>query len=618
MRKSLPLTTKFILVISFLGLVPVLGVAVNSYGQALSRHAAAQMDTAMQGSQYLERINGLVYAAVMESRGIYMSQSWNVAEPFAKGLLQRLAEIDATTSLWKGRAIESESGRIADLAQGIAKFVDFRKELVRLAQGDIAAARVFGDNDANRKIRSTLNDKLVELDKAYVTHVEIAKEEVRRVESFNQLTLWALAILAAFAVTAGLMFVIRGLSRPLKAIRDAMLRLARGTHDIDVPGVERTDEIGEMAGAVMIFRNAAVANARLEEQAIQQRQQAEEERSARDAEREEQARQSHLAVATIGAGLEHLARGDLTFRVDTELSGESDKLRLDFNLSAGQLSESIEAIAATTNVIHSGTDEIRRSTNDLSQRTEQQAASLEETAVALDEITATVQRTAEGAEQARTVVSAAKADAETSGDVVRRAIEAMGGIEKSARQISQIIGVIDEIAFQTNLLALNAGVEAARAGEAGRGFAVVATEVRALAQRSAEAAKEIRTLISASAVQVGEGVDLVAETGRALERIMAQVVEINAVVSDISASSREQATGLQEVNTAVNQMDQITQKNAAIVDQSMAATHSLANEAEELARLVASFKIEAMSDRAPRFAAPTAPRQRPALREIAT
>ena len=244
----------------------------------------------------------------------------------------------------------------------------------------------------------------------------------------------------------------------------------------------------------------------------------------------------------------------------------------------------------------------------MSRRTEQQAASLEETAAALDQITATVRKTAENSNEARNTVSVTKADTETSGAVVRETVTAMSGIEASSKQIGTIIGVIDEIAFQTNLLALNAGVEAARAGDAGRGFAVVATEVRALAQRSAEAAKEIKALISASSQQVDTGVKLVGETGKALARIAEQVARLNGLVSDISFSAQEQATGLNQVNTAVNQMDQVTQQNAAMVEEATAASHNLSGEAQELARLVGQFRIgESAAAPVLKRAAPTTP-----------
>ena len=297
------------------------------------------------------------------------------------------------------------------------------------------------------------------------------------------------------------------------------------------------------------------------------------------------------AVKQIGTGLSKLAEGDLEHRIDTEFIPALEPLRHDFNASLGALEQSMLAVSGNTDAIRAGADEISTAADDLSQRTEQQASSLEETAAALEQITATVKKTAEGAKHARDIVSNAKVDADKSGEVVREAMAAMTGIDKSSKQISEIIGVIDEIAFQTNLLALNAGVEAARAGDAGRGFAVVASEVRALAQRSAQAAKEIKGLISASTAQVDQGVRLVTKTGEALGRIVAQVVEINTVVTDIAASAQEQSTGLEQVNTAVNQMDQVTQKNAAMVEEMTAAAHGLAGESAELGQLVARYQI---------------------------
>ena len=299
------------------------------------------------------------------------------------------------------------------------------------------------------------------------------------------------------------------------------------------------------------------------------------------------------AVSEIKSALTAMADGDLTYRLDRPFPPDYEQLRTDFNTAIGKLQETMTVIAGATAAIRAGTGEISTAAEDLSRRTEQQAASLEETAAALDEITVTVKKTASGAGHARTVVSTAKSDAEHSGTVVGRAVDAMGAIERSSTQIGQIIGVIDEIAFQTNLLALNAGVEAARAGEAGRGFAVVASEVRALAQRSAEAAKEIKALISTSAQQVGEGVELVGETGKALDRIAGQVAEINAIVTEISASAQEQSAGLEQVNTAINQMDQVTQQNAAMVEESTAASRNLASETDDLARLVGQFRVGA-------------------------
>ena len=306
------------------------------------------------------------------------------------------------------------------------------------------------------------------------------------------------------------------------------------------------------------------------------------------------------AVNDIAGALAQLAQNNLERRIDTAFVPAFERLRLDFNLALGNLSATVRQIAEGAGAIQSGVEAMSSSTDDLSRRTEQQAASLEETAAALDQITATVKKSAEGATHAREVVAVADQDARQSTAVVGEAVAAMDAIARSSRQIAEIIGVIDEIALQTNLLALNAGVEAARAGDAGRGFAVVAAEVRALAQRSAEAAKQIKALISASSAQVDHGVRLVAETGRALQRIMAQVNEINGVVGEIAAGAREQAIGLDEINAAINQMDQMTQQNAAMVGEATAAGHSLSQETAQLNDLVGQFRVGVASAAATR------------------
>ena len=297
------------------------------------------------------------------------------------------------------------------------------------------------------------------------------------------------------------------------------------------------------------------------------------------------------AVNTIASGLELVSQGNLDCRIDAVLPAAFEPLRLNFNDSVASFSDTLQGISARTATIRSGSREISTAADDLSRRTEQQAASLEETAAALDEITATVRKTAEGSRHTRSVVGTARKNAEASERVVSQAVQAMNGIEASSREIGQIIGVIDEIAFQTNLLALNAGVEAARAGDAGRGFAVVASEVRALAQRSADAAKEIKRLISSSGVQVEQGVALVGQAGAALNVIAGQVTEIDAIVGEIASSSQEQSNALEEVNTAVNQMDQVTQQNAAMVEETTAASQSLAKDASELSDLVGRFRL---------------------------
>jgi methyl-accepting chemotaxis protein len=408
-------------------------------------------------------------------------------------------------------------------------------------------------------------------------------------------TIWIWTLLGIMlAATIGIgWLMISAVATPIAKMTSAMRRLADHDLKVEIPGVGRKDEIGAMADTVQVFKDNGIAKLRFEAEAEAARAAAAAESNRAQAESEAAAGQQAMVVEAIAAGLESLAKGDLLFRLNAPFSAGYEGLRGDFNNAMGTLQETMVSIGASTQAVRSGAEEITQASDDLSHRTEQQAASLEETAAALDEITATVRKTAEGANEARQVVTTAKEDAERSGSVVKETIAAMSGIESSSKQIGNIIGVIDEIAFQTNLLALNAGVEAARAGDAGRGFAVVATEVRALAQRSADAAKEIKTLISASGTQVASGVALVDETGKALGRTLEQVAHLNRLVSEIAASAQEQATGLQEVNKAVNQMDQVTQQNAAMVEQATAASHSLAGEAGALGKLVAQFQTGA-------------------------
>ncbi|WP_313102041.1 methyl-accepting chemotaxis protein [Brevundimonas sp.] len=341
---------------------------------------------------------------------------------------------------------------------------------------------------------------------------------------------------------------------------------------------------------------------------------AEQEFARREAERLSAEAAQNALVEALAGSLARLSDGDLTARIEQEMSGAHGQVKSDFNNAVECLGQTLAQVLQSVSGLRGGSDEISSASDDLSRRTEQQAASLEETAAALDEITATVKRSAEGARQAAAVAGEARGQADRSGAVVREAVAAMDGIRKSSDQISDIIGVIDEIAFQTNLLALNAGVEAARAGDAGRGFAVVASEVRALAQRSAEAAKEIKALIGSSTERVNQGVRLVDDTGQALTRIIDEVAQISGLVADIAASAREQATGLGEINVAVNQMDQMTQQNAAMVEESTAASHSRAQETTSLADLMGRFRIRAETAPAARPAPP--PRTVTALKTV--
>lgn len=421
------------------------------------------------------------------------------------------------------------------------------------------------------------------------------EEQTERLGAEAADTVLAIGIGAAGAILLALgsayVFASHGISRPLQAVTERMKALATGDTDSPISGVDRGDEVGTVAKALNVFREAALENRRLGEEADANRSLAEKDRIAREQQKAHEAEEIRFAVDALAAGLGRLSNGDVSTSIDTPFVQHLDKLRHDFNATVATLQSTLKAVGDNARAIDSGANEIRSAADDLSKRTEQQAASVEETAAALEQITTTVKDASHRAEEAGRLVQHTKASAEQSGAIVQSAIHAMSEIERSSTEITNIIGVIDEIAFQTNLLALNAGVEAARAGEAGKGFAVVAQEVRELAQRSAAAAKEIKSLIGASSQHVERGVELVADTGKALQTIVSEVQEINRLVGAIVESAREQSVGLNEINTAVNTIDQNTQQNAAMVEQSNAASHGLAREAESLNRLIAQFNV---------------------------
>lgn len=410
-------------------------------------------------------------------------------------------------------------------------------------------------------------------------------------------------ILAVAGMIAFLAFLVNSLIvKPVTQMTSAMDQLAAGNVDAAIPGQERTDQIGSMAAAVAVFRANALERLRLEGDAEHTRNISERERNEREQHSAKDTADIQFAVDELAQGLAHLSNGNMSYRIASPFVSRLDRLREDFNTSIAKLNDTLVNVGTNARAIDAGASEIRQSADDLARRTEQQAASVEETAAALEQVTTTVKDSAHRAEEVGKLVNRTRTNAEKSGIVVADAVKAMEGIEQSSSGISKIIGVIDEIAFQTNLLALNAGVEAARAGEAGKGFAVVAQEVRELAQRSANAAKEIKALISASTTQVEAGVLLVGDTGKALAVIVAEVQEINSHVSAIVTASREQSTGLQEINTAINVIDQGTQQNAAMVEEQTAASHGLASEAAALNDLLAQFKLgQAATGQATRY-----------------
>jgi len=371
--------------------------------------------------------------------------------------------------------------------------------------------------------------------------------------------------LACAASVATVLLTSERICRPYVNTVVRMEALAAGDLASPIAYTDHEDCVGRMTKAMTVFRD------NLEREAAQAKQE--------------------QVVHELAKGLENLASGNLTYKIEQPFFGDYDRLRLSFNQALADIDQSLCQVAASAQSVHAGSSEIRAASEDLSRRTEQQAASLEETAAAMTQVTGMVNESARTASSVRASISTAHDDATEGGQVVRQAVTAMDAIEKSSQEIGQIINVIDGIAFQTNLLALNAGVEAARAGEAGKGFAVVANEVRALAQRSADAAKDIKALITTSGQQVNHGVSLVGETGKMLERIVAKIRDINGLMGEMAAGTEMQATNLQQVNGSVNDMDKMTQQNAAMVEETTAAARNLASEADELASLITRFQL---------------------------
>lgn len=516
----------------------------------------------------------------------YLVESFLEAELMANDLTrleEHSARLDQLKADWRLRAdYWAASDLDADLKAGIAATVAnhgvaFWQEVDQVLKpsvrrGDEAAAKRSLDRlgELYRSHREAIS-ALVEA--ADAKHAMLTEESSSTVwMTIITLILTALAIIGS--VIASFILLSRKVLKPLAETAHTMEQMANGDLEIGRKNHHREDEIGAMTRSIEVFRDASIA-------------------------RRDNSRKQEQVVDHLSAALEQLADGDLTSKIDQTMGEEYETLREAFNTSVDRLASMLEQVRGSASSVNVGANEIRAASDDLAQRNEQQAASLEETAAAMSQVTELVKRSASSAAQAQVSMSETHQQATDGGSVVKKAVTAMASIEKSAREITQIIDVIDGIAFQTNLLALNAGVEAARAGDAGKGFAVVANEVRALAQRSADAARDIKELINASTSQVDEGVGLVAETGDLLETIVTRVGNVSEQVRDIAESAATQAASLQQVNASVSDMDRMTQQNAAMVEQSTAAARSLADEAGELGRLFEQFRISSTNGSAP-------------------
>jgi methyl-accepting chemotaxis protein len=610
--KHISITGKFLAIMSCFGLFSVfMALYSGQKMQGIDTNYSALLDHESKAALYLARSNRSLQAARASLGDLMMSDSAELNAASDKGLTSSMDNFVKYMDI-VAVALPERADIPALKAEGL--------KIINDACGPAAAAGRAATTDADVKASQKLF--LAQCQPAFaaispkftaITNDVVgssAKQSGDLSDSTDStvlLTLGAVAIGLITVLVLGFLAIRAWLVKPIRELSTTMGVLANGDLSIAVDGVDRRDEIGTMAKAVQIFKDNGLRTKELERDAETARTASEAEQ-ARTAEADRQ-RAADMAKATSGLaqGLKHLSSGDLTFKLSEPFASDFEALRTDFNATVNQLAESMRSVADATGSIDSGAREISQSAEDLSKRTEQQAASLEETAAALDQITTNVSNSSKRTEEARHIAIEANKSARHSGEVVSNAVTAMQRIEQSSNQISNIIGVIDEIAFQTNLLALNAGVEAARAGEAGKGFAVVAQEVRELAQRSAQAAKEIKGLIRNSGEEVSAGVKLVQETGEALKHIEEQVIIINTQLDAIATSAKEQSVGLAEVNTAVNQMDQVTQQNAAMVEESTAASATLASEVKRLRDIISEFRVGS-SDLAPASRRPEAAR----------
>ncbi|MBB4112798.1 methyl-accepting chemotaxis protein [Rhizobium sp. BK226] len=576
-----------------IGMAGVLVVSSNhktantAYSKFIENETMAEINMAIAS----QRLVSVVYDA-------YQTLSYGVGTPE----LKRAADDYQRSGKGFFELIDEAKLLLPDQEPIFETFENDAKSIFAITDRAVVAGSMNNKLEAKKQLASADAQVAATLPKlrAWITDYSkslAAKSEALSEKSTNTIlfSLIALGIVFAVGILLAMLVTSRGITDPISTLRARMLSLADGHTETHVAGTERRDEVGEMAKAVAIFRENAIERIRLEQQANSDRSISENERRRREADKAQDAADTEFAVDALGMGLQELANGNVAYRISTKFVAQLDRLRNDFNTSLERLDETLLQLGASARGIDAGANEVRSAADDLSRRTEHQAASVEETASALEQITTTVKDSTKRAEEAGALVAMAREGAEKSGQVVRNAVAAMQGIERSSTEIENIIGVIEEIAFQTNLLALNAGVEAARAGDAGKGFAVVAQEVRELAQRSAAAAKEIKTLIMASSDQVRVGVQLVGETGMSLEKIAGEVKEINSHVSAIVEAAREQSIGLQEINTAVNNIDKGTQQNSAMVEQSTAASHGLAKEAASLTALLSQFQVGGMS-----------------------
>ncbi len=620
--------TRIFLIVAVMGLVICTVGGIAMYVSLSFTERTLALENASARAFAGERLNRLVTAVVMDARGIYASDTVEQAAPFAEGIVTSLGKIDTHLGEWRTLVSEADLPAFDAMAARAAEFKAFRSETARLGLLNPADANAQGNNDANRANRKAYQaeiDAVVAGDQARFDQISVEMDGLQASVMPIVLAATLIGLLAGIGTAAYV--ATRHLTRPLGRITDTMGRLAEGDLAVEVPFVGGKDEIGQMASAVQVFKENGIRVAQMNED-----ERSRHEKAAQRARTMEgfQAAFDDVVAATLrgdlskridtqfgdtdidrvvanfnalmdtvssglseaGDVLEALADANLTRRMEGNYEGEFARLKDNTNTVAEKLSGIVGQLRKTSMDLRTATGEILSGANDLSERTTKQAATIEETSATMEQLAQTVLANAERAAGASDNAGAVTRAAEEGGAVMHQANDAMGRITQSSAKISNIIGMIDDIAFQTNLLALNASVEAARAGDAGKGFAVVAVEVRRLAQSAASASSEVKALIEQSANEVSSGSKLVAEAAKKLEAMLEAVRRNRELLDGIARDSREQASSIEEVNTAVRQMDEMTQHNAALVEETNAAIEQTESQAVELDRIVAVFTVD--------------------------
>ncbi|AXU18136.1 methyl-accepting chemotaxis protein [Novosphingobium sp. THN1] len=572
---SFNITKKFIAAFAVL-LAAMAGMglfAISKIGE-VNAIAAEQRDVWIPSAEKL----GDIHAFTSQYR-LRQGEMFSAATPEAVARGQKLLKnarsaIDAEIAEFEKLAItpDQKTGAAA-LKQAWATFVAQDESMQAMAVGgDTQGAQAMHDGEGIDTFYALEDAILAVIEANKKDGAAVAANAEKIYASARKFTFAALGLALLSAVVL-LFYLIRNIAKPVVSMSDAVSRLIDGDHAVAVPGLGRSDELGQLARSLDRFRDVFASD------------------HARAEAETQRAREVQLTIDEIGEGLTALAEGNLTHRVKENGSGALAKLHVDYNAAVTALERVLGKIVEGCHTIKLGTDEISSAASDLALRTEQQATSLAETSRTINEFSSSVRTTAENVKQTSTRLSVARSTADGVGDTANRAVAAMRSIEASSREMAEIVGVIDGIAFQTNLLALNAGVEAARAGDAGKGFAVVATEVRALAQRSADAAKSIRDLIGKSTEEVSGGVALVESSGDALRQIVNEVSAVSELVDQIAEAAGQQAAGIADISAMVGSMDSFTQRNAAMVEESSAGTRNLSNETIALVEQVGRFRL---------------------------